>query len=79
MKARNEEQLVTEDFMQEVKSMYQLDHKNIIKLYGVVLSPLKMVSCVSQWNISSLFLVKIIKICTVLRSIYCVNFSLCCL
>ena len=48
LKARNEEQLVTEDFMQEVKSMYQLDHKNIIKLYGVVLSPLKMVSCVSQ-------------------------------
>ena len=48
LKARNEEQLVTEDFMQEVKSMYQLDHKNIIKLYGVVLSPLKMVSCLSQ-------------------------------
>lgn len=51
LKARNEEQFVTADFMQEVKSMYQLDHKNIIKLYGVVVSPLKMVSCLSKWKV----------------------------
>lgn len=33
------------DFLQEVSTMQSLDHPNIIRLYGVVLTqPLKMVS-----------------------------------
>ena len=33
-----------EDFVKEVNSMHQLDHPNLIRLYGVVLSsPLMMV------------------------------------
>lgn len=40
-----EADLVT-DFLQEVTVMQSLDHPNIIRLYGVVLTqPLKMVSC----------------------------------
>lgn len=34
------------DFLQEVTIMQSLDHPNIIRLYGVVLTqPLKMVRC----------------------------------
>lgn len=34
------------DFLQEVTVMQSLDHPNIIRLYGVVLTqPLKMVRC----------------------------------
>ena len=34
-----------EDFVKEVNAMHTLDHPNLIRLYGVVLSyPLKMVS-----------------------------------
>lgn len=40
-----EADLVT-DFLQEVTIMQSLEHLNIIRLYGVVLTqPLKMVSC----------------------------------
>ena len=35
-----------EDFVKEVNSMHSLDHPNLIRLYGAVLSsPLMMVSC----------------------------------
>lgn len=37
------------DFLQEVTTMQSLDHPNIIRLYGVVLTqPLKMVS-IEKW------------------------------
>lgn len=36
---------VLDDFIREVNAMHSLDHKNLIRLYGVVLShPMKMVS-----------------------------------
>lgn len=34
-----------DDFIREVNAMHSLDHRNLIRLYGVVLShPMKMVS-----------------------------------
>ncbi|OXB75643.1 UNVERIFIED_CONTAM: hypothetical protein H355_001287 [Colinus virginianus] len=40
---------VLDDFIREVNAMHSLDHKNLIRLYGVVLShPMKMVSL--QWD-----------------------------
>lgn len=51
------------DFLQEVTTMQSLDHPNIIRLYGVVLTqPLKMVRCLlclNGDNIMDLF--KLIK------------------
>lgn len=41
-----------DDFIREVNAMHSLDHQNLIRLYGVVLThPMKMVSvCVSRLN-----------------------------
>ena len=40
-----------EDFVKEVNSMHSLDHPNLIRLYGVVLSaPLMMVSIISTMH-----------------------------
>lgn len=39
-----------DDFIREVNAMHSLDHRNLIRLYGVVLShPMKMVS-VGGWG-----------------------------
>ena len=41
-----------EDFVKEVNSMHHLDHANLIRLYGIVLStPLMMVSLL-EYNAS---------------------------
>lgn len=38
-----------DDFIREVNAMHSLDHRNLIRLYGVVLShPMKMVSVGGQ-------------------------------
>lgn len=40
------------DFLQEVSTMQSLDHPNIIRLYGVVLTqPLKMVRWLESWQV----------------------------
>lgn len=38
-----------DDFIREVNAMHSLDHRNLIRLYGVVLTPpMKMVSAVGR-------------------------------
>lgn len=44
-----------DDFIREVNAMHSLDHRNLIRLYGVVLTPpMKMVSVVYGRGLQSL-------------------------
>lgn len=41
-----------DDFIREVNAMHSLDHRNLIRLYGVVLTPpMKMVSAMGRGQI----------------------------
>lgn len=60
-----------DDFIREVNAMHSLDHRNLIRLYGVVLTPpMKMVSTVGGRGPWSLGLRFIPPACAVIYSLH---------
>lgn len=66
-----------DDFIREVNAMHFLDHLNLIRLYGVVLThPMKMVRSNLETDLILLFLIPISVLHPLLFSNYFLNITI---